>query len=557
MVTTIRLVQVWAIVLVALFVNSSLWAASDTEPFARQVDELLAQESVHSDNVARKVERSPATTLADKVNDTTFIRRVYFDLIGVLPSPEEVTRFSLDPALKKRNQLVEKLLGDQRFGENWGRYWRDVIMYRRTEARAEIASSTVVEYLQESLNNGRPWDEIASSFITAKGSVRENGATGLIFAQGGLPEDITSEVSRIFLGIQIQCAQCHDHPTDSWKREEFHKLAAFFPRVAVRPDRSTSDFNFIVSVTDAEMRFRPRNNDNRFFGTLEHFMPDLNDPAAKGTLIQPTFFLTGESLKPGTDDEARRTQLANWITSRNNPWFAKAFVNRIWSELVGEGFYEPVDDLGVDRECSAPQTLELLANGFSQNAYDVKWVYRTITATDAYQRDSRSRRTPNEAPHQATCLQRLRSDPLLDSILSALDIPQATFDQPAGRGGYAPPQLRRNTPRARFTSAFGFDPSERRDEIASSIPQALILMNSPIFNQAVTSSRSVLSRLLAEIQDDESLVVELYLKTFAREPTQTEIKLCLDYVKEVGHRSEAFQDIVWSLLNSTEFLYRK
>ena len=172
---------------------------------------------------------------AKPADDETFLRRASMDLIGQPPTPAEITKFVLDPSTDKRTKLVDRLLATSQFGENWGRYWRDVIMYRRSEDRSLLASPALTEYLTEQLNKDTPWDKIATAFITATGDVRENGAAGLIAAQFGQTPEVTAEVSRIFLGIEIQCANCHNHPTDRWKRTQFHELAAFFPRIGMQP----------------------------------------------------------------------------------------------------------------------------------------------------------------------------------------------------------------------------------------------------------------------------------------------------------------------------------
>lgn len=195
---------------------------------AQRLDQLLAKELYGGDASAAPVKQA---------TDEVFLRRLTLDLVGVPPTPEEITAFALEPAADKRTRAVERLLADPRFGKNWARYWRDVIMYRRTEDRALLAAGTLEEYLTDAFNNNPHWDQIARDFITATGNVQEAGATAIVMAQMGNAEDTTAEVSRIFMGIQIQCAQCHDHPTDRWKREQFHELAAFFPRISVRPVR--------------------------------------------------------------------------------------------------------------------------------------------------------------------------------------------------------------------------------------------------------------------------------------------------------------------------------
>jgi hypothetical protein len=524
-------------------------AGPNAQQVARQIDELLAKEVFTAD-----------TVLAPRVNDAAYLRRVWLDIVGDIPSPEHVTAFLLDPASDKRERVVRELLADPQFGQNWARYWRDVILYRRLEDRAAIVANPLVVALTEKLNSGEPWDKIAAEFITATGDVRENGATAIQLAQDGRTEETTAEISRIFLGIQIQCAQCHDHPSDSWKREQFHELAAFFPRIAVRPVLSPTRRTIEVVADDRPAgRRRPDVNQENRRGQPEHYMPDLNDPAAPGTRMQPKFFLTGEKLPFGSTDAERRGTLAKWLT--DNPWFATAFVNRIWAELVGEGFYEPIDDIGPERTPSAPQTVQLLSRSFAESGYDVKWLFRTICATEAYQRESRPRREVDATPFVANVAQPLRSDQLYSALLSATDREES--EESFNRRGRPMPAMnaygRNPTVRTAFELAFGYDPSDPRETVTSSIPQALAMMNGVRINLAVRAleGETVLGRLLKENQDNEELVVELYLRTLSREPTDEELETALDYCRSVKNRPAAFEDVFWALLNSSEFSHRR
>ena len=181
---------------------------------------------------------------------------MWLDIVGDIPTPEHVTAFLLDPAKDKRERVVRELLANPQYGQNWARYWRDVILSRRLEDRAAIVANPLVVALTEKFNENESWDKIAAEFITATGDVRENGATAIHMAQDGRTEETTAEMSRIFLGIQIQCCQCHDHPYDRWKREQFHELAAFFPRIAVRPVQSPTRRSFEV-VADDRPELRP------------------------------------------------------------------------------------------------------------------------------------------------------------------------------------------------------------------------------------------------------------------------------------------------------------
>lgn len=521
------------------------------EVAAERLAGLLDKES------AAKSDEEVAAATNARADDESFLRRLSLDLVGEPPTPEEITAFALDPATDKRARVIDRLLADERFGINWGRYWRDVIMYRRSDERALIASRSVVDYLAARFNENTPWDEIARSFVTASGNLAEDGRTALLVSQWGQVPETAAEVSRVLMGVQIQCAQCHDHPIDRWRREQFHELAAFFPRIAVRRIRDPNEpkkrrgFELVSNNRGRKKKKKPSGAADK---GREHYMPDLDDPTAKGALMQPVFFVTGQKLETGLPDRRRREALADWITSEENPWFARAFVNRIWAEMIGKGFYEPIDDLGPDRDCSSPKAMNFLSKQFVAGGHDVKWLFKTIAFSDAYQRESAAQHTSEDATLAADCPQRLRGDQLFSALAGTLGFDEQAADskQPPRRG---PPR----TPRAQFNRLFGYDPSTPRDEISGSIPQALALMNAKVINGAIRAdgANSALGRLLAQTDDDEEIVVELYLRTLARQPKEPEIETCHKYIAEVGDRTEALEDILWALINSTEFLYRE
>ncbi len=492
---------------------------------------------------------------AAQTDDATFARRVWLDLVGDIPTPEELTAFVLDPAPDKRERLVERLLAQPQYGQNWARYWRDVVFSRAIEDRVKLAANATEVDLRERLNAGDGWDEIAAAFITAKGDVQENGACGIIAAQNGQTEEAAAEVSRIFLGIQIQCAQCHDHPYDRWKREQFHELAAFFPRVGVRQVATPSKRSQEVFTND---RNGPRRAVQGNRPQPEHYMPDLDDPSAKGTEMQPRFFLTGLELPTGKKDGQRREQLAEWLTA--NEWFSIALVNRVWSELVSEGFYEPIDDIGPDREATAPEALRLLADGFTASGHDLRWLLRTICHTEAYQRKAQPRRGVGGTAFVANAPQLLRGDQLYSALTTALGIDENEDEKPGFRGGFAQRYDRSVTTRQLFVSVFEYDPSISREEVAPAIPEVLALMNAPQIQRAVTARKdSDLRRLLDTIDDDAELAAEVYLRCLSRQPTAEELAAFLEHRgdgKRKNVRQAAFEDLQWALVNSAEFRYR-
>jgi hypothetical protein len=498
-----------------------------------------------------------------QADDETFLTRVWLDLVGERPTPEAITEFVLDPSEDKRRTAIGRLLEDERFGLNWARYWRDTILFRRNDERALLASESAVRWLSGQLNDNIGWDKTARALVTAEGKISENGDTVLLAAQWGNVEDTTSEVSRILLGVQIQCAQCHDHKTDRWERTEFHELAAFFPRLRVRAIRvEGQQRGFEITALDRVSKRKPTGGNARF--QVEHRMPDLDNPEAQGELMTPTFFLTGTNLPQGTPDASRREALAGWITDADNPWFARALVNRVWAELLGRGLYEPIDDIGPDRECSAPKTMDRLSGEFVEHGYDTKWLMRTIMNTEMYGRAADAPLMPDEAA-LAAAAPRLRADQLFSNVVAALELSEPAI--PSGND-VRRARLAHRHPRAAFNIAFGFDPSSPEDDLSVAIPQALLMMNSQPVARGISAKApgSMLARLLEETSegandndaksDDESAVVELYLRCLAREPNDEELATCLDYVANLDDRRTAMEDIAWALLNSTEFLYR-
>ncbi len=266
--------------------------------------------------------------------------------------------------------------------------------------------------------------------------------------------------------------------------------------------------------------------------------------------MQPVFFVNQQSLTFGSSDAKRRSILAQWITSADDVWFTRAFVNRMWAELVGEPFYDSVDDIGPERPVKAPQTLELLCQGFTERGYDVKWLFETIMSTTAYSRAARPRRDADGIPFAANCVQRLRADQLANSL-------QHVFGNDL-RGASGPNRKAQGGGQRGLQQEFGFDPSENRREVGGSIPQSLVLMNSPQLARlaAVSLQRGDLSQILKSSATDEAAIRDLYLKILARSPTADEIATCQTYLKSAESAADGYQDIVWALLNSSEFLYR-
>lgn len=591
-------------------VKGALPAPLSAPDVARRIDELILGELQQA-----KLTPAPITT------DEDFLRRVTFDLAGTTPEPNVVSLFGLDSDSAKRAKTIDRLLDSPNYARNWSQYWREVLYSRATDPRSRVSQRQFETWMEGHLSSNHGWDQVATQLLTATGSVQENGETALFFAHQGDPEEIASEASRIFLGIQIQCANCHDHPTDKWKREQFHQLAAFFPRVSLRRDPNGGPVSFNVVSMDGGPgggRFAEpgainrepekfiaqidQNNDkqitleevrnNQFRGIftrlmeqadsnkdgaltaaelkampipemqgrgkLEHYMPNLEDPGDRGKKIDPVFFVSDTQAGEGLKDIERRELLAKLFTSPENEWFSKAFVNRIWSEMLGEGFYMPVDDIGPERTPNSPTVLNLLSRQFAAHAYDVKWLFRTIANTQTYQRSIRAKSPSETAPTFAAAVPtRLRSDQLYDALTSVLGISDLGGNRPPQPGAGAG-QRADNSPRGQFNAIFGFDPSTPQDEITGTVPQALFFINSPILQQLTRGTgQTRLARILQDFSHDDDALTELYLLVLSRQPSNKELKICRDYIKNVPGRQEAFEDLMWSLLNSSEFLTKR
>ena len=628
--------------------------------------------------------------VAERCSDEDFLRRASLDITGRLPASAEVTSFCLDTNPQKRARLIDSLLDSPEFGLNWARYWRDVIYIRATEQRSRSNQEEFTTWMAARWNQGLGWDSTVSAMLTALGNVEEHPETALIFAQGAKTEDVTAEACRIFLGIQLQCANCHDHPSDVWKREQFHQLAAYFPRISER--RMTTDgkpvFEIVSVNVDSKrpdfMRENPeifvrqfdRNNDQRLSmdelksgpkrvvnrvaakrkalaaamkkkaaktddaapavapddapavdsaemlaaermnagkmnademnpegagptrlnpknierlfefgdtnkdglltideiksvpmpgnkrrGSTEHHMTNLANPDSDGDLVDPRFFLDGSTLPHGQSDSDRRSAVAKAFTAKENPWFARAIVNRVWAEMLGEGFFMPVDDLGPNRAARYPEVLELLCQNFVASGDDPKWLVRTIANTETYQRKIASKPVSAvELPFASATPVPLRSDVVFNSLVQVFGVTEEEMGgQPANaKAKKENPRAYFQGPRFQFDSLFGIDPSVPKEDVVGNIPQSLMMMNSRIFRARMAARGATrLTKILAEYPENTAALHELYLVVLARKPSTAELDICTQYLHDVKPRAEAFEDLMWSLVNSSEFISRR
>jgi hypothetical protein len=503
--------------------------ASSTVEVARRVDETLGR---------ARDKNTPLPALAD---DTTFLRRVTLDLTGKLPSPDETRAFLADRDPGKRVKLVDRLLASDAYAVNWGRYWRDVLTYHTPASGNYLRWELFDRWLIEQVRRNRSWDSLATALVTSTGINDECAPVNYLTSHFGNPVEIAATTSRVFLGVQLQCAQCHDAKNEPWKREQFHELVAFFGRAR------------LIQHKDVTGRGTPYAIEGR--GDGQYAMTDKKDPSH---LIPMTpRFLTGEATSLDAPDAVRREALARFLTSTRNPWFARAYVNRMWTALLGWGFYPSVNELNDQPAPRYPAVLDQLTAEWMATGYDMRWLFRTIVATEAYQRQLQPRESESVTP-VAVCPSRLRPEQIFEALVKTLGFDEHDKTIPAPAPSSAPAVARHTGVRHMVYQAFRVDPSLPFEEIQGTIPQALLMMNSALVNTYVAATgKTFLAQALAKDLTDDDILTALYQRALSRQPRPQELATCRRYLRTVNNRQEALEDVFWSLVNSTEFLTKR
>jgi hypothetical protein len=517
-------------------------SAEGDEPTRKQTD---------PGGVARRIDdaltrgRDPSQALPALADDATFFRRASLDLTGQLPAPDELRRFLSDTDPHKRGKLVDRLLAGEAHAVNWGRYWRDVLTYHTPASGNYLRWQLFDRWLVDQVRQNRPWSGIVTSLVTATGINDETAAVNFLTSHFGNPVEIAATTSRVFLGVQLQCAQCHDAKSEPWKREQFHELVAFFGRARIIQHKDV----------DGTGRGTPYAIEGRAEGQYQ--MTDRKDP--QKLIAMAPRFLTGEKVSADAPDLERRTALAQYLTSPKNPWFAKAYVNRMWTALMGWGFYPSVADLGSDITPRYPEVLALLEREFTASGHDMRGLFKIIVSTEAYQRRLQPRPDADSMnPAAAVCPSRLRPEQVFEALVKALGFDEHDKSIPARAPSDAPAVKRHDGLRHMIYQAFKVDPSLAPDEVQGTIPQALMMMNSVLVNTYIAATGpTFLAEALARKMSDEAIVTALYERTLSRQPRSQELDACRRYLRTASNRQEALEDVFWTLINSTEFLTRR
>ena len=473
---------------------------------------------------------------AEICNDEVFVRRLYLDVTGTLPTPEEARQFldATDPA--KRTKLIDELLERDDYAEFWALKWADLMRGSDvTISRRGVHSFH--RYLVDRFRNDLPFDEFARDTLTSLGStLQKPGANFHRIAR--TPDEAAEATAQLFLGVRIGCAKCHNHPFEALTQDDYYGLAAYFARVKFKGKQF---------MLDDEIIYLDRNGDVR------HPTKNVNIP--------PAAF--GEPAGEMGPDEDRRERLVAWLTRPDNPYFARSTVNRVWYHLFGRGIVEPVDDFRDTNPPSNPELLDQLAAEFTQSGYRIKPVLRLVLNSNAYQLDVRpaphqSRFAASPEPYFTHSVPRmLTAEQLLDAVTTVTGVPEEFPGYPRGTKAI---QIAEGTIEHSFLKAFSKPVRDATCECAReddpSLSQVIHLLNNRGIVQNIKSSQSHISRWLAAGQTDDELVEHVYLLTLSRRPTSAERELVRAHLAKAGDRAAGFHDLQHALINSNEFLLR-
>jgi hypothetical protein len=460
-------------------------------------------------------------------DDAEFLRRVTLDLTGTLPTTEEVRKFLADTSKDKRSKRVDELLSRPAYADVMAQRWADLLRVDR-QALGHQRALSYYQWIRESFAENKPFDQFARKLVAAEGPLAETPQAGF-FKSVTKPGEMAAAISQVFLGVRIACAECHHHPFDRWTQTDYAGMVAFFTPVS---SRGPVGSELVASIGEA---------------VTKH-------PRTKETVSAHPLGMESSESTPKGD---RRLELAEWMTDSGNPFFARNFVNRIWAQLFGRGFVEPVDDVRATNPPSHPELLDALAKRFIESKYDVKALIRFITASRVYQTSSQPNAT-NERETQnfsRAYFKRPTAEVLLDMIDQATGVQERFPGQPAGTKAV---QLWDSKARHDFLKLFGRPARlsacecERNSEPSTS--QVLNLLNSPALQTKLAHPQGVVAKLVRANADDAKLAQELYLNFFSRLPTTEEEKIAVRHLKKADRKAAA-EDLAWAMLNSLEFLF--
>ena len=495
----------------------------ETGTFARPPERNFIDRLVWDKLERLRIASSP---LAD---DATYLRRVFLDTIGTLPTADEARHWFADPAPDKRRRLIAELLDRPEYADYWAQRWSDLLQVDRDAVTSQGAVA-MTRWVREQVAKNVPYDKFVRAILTAHGSTLSHSPAAFFQVQGD-PEQLARSVSQLFLGVRIECAQCHHHPFEHWDQPDYYALAGFFTGI----DRK--------SLPQGALKIVGKGG-----ADLKH--PRTGQPVPTAGLGTAPI-----ALPPDVD---RCHALAAWVTRPENPFFARAIVNRLWAHYFGRGLVEPIDDLRTTNPASNEELLDALADHLIELHYDLKAFTQTLLDSQVYQLSSQVNDSNllDSQNYSHAAWKSIPAEVLLDMISQATGVPEEFNGWPKG---YRAIQIWDNKLPSHFLKVFGRPARntvcacERGDQ--PSMAQALHLMNAPTSVRKVRDRDGRAAQLAASNLGTDEIVDELYLAALSRFPTDGERPLVRQTFVQSSDRREAAEDVLWTLLNLREFVF--
>jgi hypothetical protein len=497
-------------------------------------------EKIRAGWVANSVFPSPVA------DDAEWLRRVYLDIVGHIPPVEELEAFMSDKSKSKRSEVIDRLLDDPGYVRQQTTIWSNLLIGRGNNVQQQrINRDTLNKFLRESFAKNRPWSEVVYDLVSAEGPDTENGAATFLMSHlndGAVPA--TAITARLFMGTQVQCTQCHNHPFNEWKQNAFWEMNSFFKQARkvehqkYNPKTGRMDFDYAELAStgfSGPVYFEKRN------GLMQVAYPKYE----------------GTEVDPGPDTN-RRKELARLMIEGENTLVAKAMVNRMWGHFFGYGFTKPVDDMGPHNPASHPELLDRLGEEFVKSKYDLKQLVRWICNSEAYNLTSQfNKRNERDNPAAGETalfshmyVKSMSAEQLYDSLIIATDAHKS------GRSSWEEAEKQRRDWMQQFVLAFGTDENDESTTFNGTIPQALMMMNGDLVQNAISEKKgSYLNSVLLDRGNERNKLRHLYMSSLSRAPNAKEVQNASKLISSSKNPLEGYQDLFWALLNSNEFIF--
>ena len=510
--------------------------SSSTKHLDRHINAVLKRENIQPSKVSE---------------DTEFLRRVHLDLTGEIPTPEEVLDFLKDGSPNKRQKKIDQLLGSEPYIDYWTRLWVNWLIGRRGDGDDRRIGLTT--WVQGALTKNMPYNQFVQELIAADGELKDNGAGNYIMRYERSPAVLTSHSSRLFLGLPMQCAECHDHKTEVWSQKDYYGIAAFFNGI------ESEQKGYIQTLDMA-------GNEKR----MENFLI-TNEPRRSMWVermdaeVSPRF-LGGTEYKGSLTQ--RREALAQWMTDKSNPYFSRAIVNRVWKHFMGRAFVEPIDGFGEENLPINPELLDWLAEDLIIYDYDLQHLMRTILNSETYQRTSQTNKSnkDDERYYSHAYVKPLSAEQFFYSLLQATGFERLQQIKMKGanrQGGEDRMGMLRNLEERKrehlqkFLFLLDNGEMEEIEAFNGTVPQALMMINGNMVNNSASHEErgSFVNYVLEKWREPSDRLEYIYLNVLSRLPTAKEKTYFQRYMERSLYRNKdfAYEDLYWVLLNSAEF----